>query len=111
MKKCFHVTLSIAVSGQGTNKFLDFVTTNLFFCSIGDSVGSRTIYAIKLSVNNEVRKLDPVRVSFVAGTHANDRINTELLLQFVANLCKNYKKDFFIKNVSSSVKLRPFLSG
>ena len=68
--------------------------------SIGDSVGGKPLWTIQLGLRSQVHSAKSVKVKYIAGIHGNDRVNTELLLQFIGTLCENYKQDFMITQVS-----------
>lgn len=79
------------------------MTFILFFnwsvSSLGQSVEFRTIWALEISNRPGAAEPSKPKLRFSAGIHGNAPVGTELLLEFAAFLCINYRKNQAIARV------------
>uniref|UniRef100_A0A8C2KER1 Carboxypeptidase D, a n=1 Tax=Cyprinus carpio TaxID=7962 RepID=A0A8C2KER1_CYPCA len=73
--------------------------------SLGQSVEFRTIWALEISNNPKVQEPSEPKIRFVAGIHGNAPVGTELLLEFAASLCINYRKNAAITRLINETRI------
>ncbi|KAK3916566.1 Carboxypeptidase D [Frankliniella fusca] len=76
--------------------------------SLGDTLGDHMLQVPALEIGKQSRDpftASPPSIAFIGGFHSNEGISTEILIQFIQHLLRNYGKDQRLTSYVESLKI------